>query len=201
MKGRPPLLAFDDKVVDKVTAWRSKGISWNDIARLLNVHPRTLARWRDDGNYQDPRNTPLTPEELDEKVLQCVVNHPERGERIINGILEGQCTYVTRSNLRASMHRVDPEGVEGRKSKPIKRRVYSVEGPHHLWHIDGNHKLIRFHIVIYAGMDGFSRALMFIGASNNNRSETVLNLFTEATKTYGIPSRIRIAFFLESTKI
>ena len=134
----------------------------------------------------------LTAEQLDDVVAECVVNHPERGERMIHATLEARSTYVSRSSLRASIHRVDPEGVEERKSKPIKRRVYSVEGPHHLWHLDGNHKLIKYHIVIRGAIDGFSRAAMFLGASDNNRSETVFHLFLEATKKYGgLPSRIR----------
>lgn len=128
---------------------------------------------------------------MDEKVAECIINHPERGERMIHATLEARSTYVLRSSLRESIHRVDPEGVELRKSKPIKRRIYSVEGPHHLWHMDGNHKLIRYHIVIHGAIDGYSRAAMFLGASDNNRSETVLSLFLEASRVYGIPSRIR----------
>jgi hypothetical protein len=35
------------------------------------------------------------------------------------------------------------------------RTVYSVLGPHYLWHIDGNHKLNkRFALVIHAVIDG-----------------------------------------------
>lgn len=29
----------------------------------------------------------------------------------------------------------------------LRRRQYSVPGPNSLWHIDGNHKLIRYQIV------------------------------------------------------
>lgn len=35
-------------------------------------------------------------------------------------------------------------GVEQRKKSALKRRVYSVPGPNALWHMDGNHKLIRY---------------------------------------------------------
>ena len=172
-----------------------------EIAKFLSVSSRTLWKWRRDNDYEDPRENDLLPEELDELVLNCVRSQPDRGEKIVRATLEAQGIFVTRSNLRASIHRVDPEGVEARKSKPIKRRVYSVAGPHHLWHIDGNHKLIRYHIVIHAGIDGFSRAVMYVGASDNNRSETVLHLFVEATKTFGIPSRVRSDKGGENTKV
>ena len=51
---------------------------------------------------------------------------------------------MKRDDVRESMWRVDPNGrrVMALRTK-IKRRVYSVEGPLSLWHIDGHHKLIR----------------------------------------------------------
>ena len=48
------------------------------------------------------------------------------------------------------MRRVDPEGVLLRtlQSRPVLRRAYQVARSLSLWHIDGNHKLIRyFHIL------------------------------------------------------
>lgn len=44
-----------------------------------------------------------------------------------------------------SMRRVNPEGVMMRRLsiQTARRRQYSVPAPNHLWHIDGNHKLIR----------------------------------------------------------
>ena len=44
------------------------------------------------------------------------------------------------------MRHVDPEGTILRtlQMNVIQRRVYSVPSPLALWHIDGNHKLIRY---------------------------------------------------------
>jgi len=36
--------------------------------------------------------------------------------------------------------------------------------------------------------DGFSRLIVYLSCSENNRAGTVLNLFLEATNRYGIPS-------------
>lgn len=41
------------------------------------------------------------------------------------------------------MQRVDPQGVAVRWLRLTPRRQYNVSGPLALWHIDGNHKLIR----------------------------------------------------------
>jgi len=74
---------------------------------------------------------------------------------------------------------------------PIQRRVYSVPGPNALWHLDGNHKLIRWGLVIHGGIDGFSRLITFLCCSSNNWAETVLDCFVHATREYGVPSRVR----------
>ena len=46
--------------------------------------------------------------------------------------------------------------------------------------------------MIHGGIDGFSRLLVFLRASSNNRKETVLEQFVGATNMYGIPSRVRV---------
>ena len=56
------------------------------------------------------------------------------------------------------------------------RRAYSVPGPNALWHVDGNHKMIKWRLVIHGGIDGF---------------DTVTACFLRATEEYGIPSRVR----------
>lgn len=51
--------------------------------------------------------------------------------------------------------------------------------------------LIHYRVVIHAFVDGFSRMVTGIRTSNNNRAETVLNLFNEARAAHGTPSRVR----------
>ena len=41
------------------------------------------------------------------------------------------------------------------------------------------------------GIDGYSRIPVYLHASNNNRSQTVLKLFLQAVRTFGLPSRVR----------
>lgn len=60
-----------------------------------------------------------------------------------------------------------------------------------MWHIDGNHKLIRWQFVIHGCIDGFSRVVVMLKCSNNNRATTVLESFVQAVATYGLPLRVR----------
>ena len=51
--------------------------------------------------------------------------------------------------------------------------------------------LIRWKIVIHAFVDGYSRKVLGIRASNNNLASTVLDLFLGIVNAFGFPSRIR----------
>ncbi len=88
---------------------------------------------------------------------------------------------VPRSRLHASIHRVDPINTTFRRNIAIRRRRYNANGANAVWHIDGNHKMIRWHFVIHGGIDGFSRTVVFLKCSDNNRALTVLDAFTLAT--------------------
>ena len=57
--------------------------------------------------------------------------------------------------------------------------------------LDGHHKLIRWKIVTHGAIDGYSRLVVFLQASNNNRASTVYEYFIKAIRVFGLPSRIR----------
>lgn len=69
-------------------------------------------------------------------------------------------------------------------------------------HTDGNHKLIQpYRIVIHGGIDGYSRVIVFLKASTNNRADTVASLFREAVDRYNLPSRVRSDQGLENIDV
>ena len=62
----------------------------------------------------------------------------------MDGLLRQRGIRITQSCLREAMHHVDPHGITVRFSDLIHRQKYHVPGPQALWHLDGNHKLIRY---------------------------------------------------------
>ena len=66
-----------------------------------------------------------------------------------------------------------------------------MAGPNSLWHIDGHHSLVTWGFVIHGGIDGFSRLIVYLKCSTNNRSNTVSDLFLTATQNFEWPSRVQ----------
>lgn len=51
--------------------------------------------------------------------------------------------------------------------------------------------ICRWRFVVHGGIDGFSRAIVYLRCSTNNESRIVLDLFLDAVKNWGLPSRVR----------
>ena len=49
----------------------------------------------------------------------------------------------------------------------------------------------RWRLVIHGCIDGYSRRIIYLKATDNNRADTVLRLFTDAVERLGLPSRVR----------
>ena len=94
---------------------------------------------------------------------------------------------VTQARLRAFIHRVDPVNTT---SITIRRRVYRSEGPNAVWHINSNHKLIRWRFVIHGGSDGYSRVILYLKCAHNNRAHTVVSAYVDAVNLHGLPNRV-----------
>ncbi len=88
-----------------------------------------------------------------------------------------------------------------RKHQAINRRRYFAPGPNARWHIDGNHKLFRWRFVVHAGIDGYSRMIVFMRCSTNNKANTVAECFIDAVQQFGWPSRMRLDYGKENVEV
>ena len=55
--------------------------------------------------------------------------------------------------------------------------------------------------MIHGGIDGYSRLIVYLEASSNNRADTVLRLFQNAVTNYNLPSRVRSDYGMENIEV
>ncbi|XP_073729852.1 uncharacterized protein [Misgurnus anguillicaudatus] len=164
------------------------------IARCLGVSKRTVHRRMKEydlsvkGTY-----SAITDPELDNVISTIKSQMPNAGYRMVQGHLVSMGLRVQWWRMMASMHRVDAMGIFSRITQLgcVVRRSYSVRGPLSLVHIDTNHKLIRYSVVVFGGVDGYSRKIMYLDAATNNKAATTLDFFLKSVQLHGLPLRVR----------
>ncbi|XP_023807452.1 uncharacterized protein LOC111946834 [Oryzias latipes] len=167
------------------------GTTLSETASILEISRPTLYKLMREYGIKHQKFSDISDQELDEVIRAIKSNHPHVGEVMLNGHLRARNIIVQRHRLRDSVQRVDFAGAQSRRTSAVQRRTYSVPFPNYIWHIDGNHKLIRWKLVIHTAIDGYSRFLTFLHCSNNNRASTVLDLFRKGVNKFGWPMHIR----------
>ena len=140
-RGRPRL----DITEDILTYFLDHGFSAVSTAMLLQVSLSTLRRRMSEFGLSVRSNYSSIPDnELDRLITTIQYQHPHCGYRLMRGHLTMLGHRVQQERIRDAMLRTDPEGVFSRWGCTVHRRRYSVPTPNALWHIDGNHRLIRY---------------------------------------------------------
>ena len=125
------------------------------------------------------------------RILAETSNPDTMGVVQLTGALKARGVSLPRERIRTAFRILRPSDAPSRFQQCFRRRVYFVPFANSLWHIDGHHKLIDWKIVIHGGIDGYSRTVTFLHASDNNRMNTVGDLFGEAVEAWGWPARVR----------
>ncbi|XP_052461747.1 uncharacterized protein LOC128019679 isoform X1 [Carassius gibelio] len=130
------------------------------IANLLGVSQSTIFRRMHELRLSTRLTySSLSDSELDDAVISIKTRIPNAGYRMVKGCLQSNGHRVQWNRIKESMHRVDAPGILERMTQLgcIVRRTYFVQRPLSLVHVDTNHKLIRYNIVIFGAIDGYSR--------------------------------------------
>ena len=113
---------------------------------MLCVSAKTIHRRLHEYNLSIKNSyASLSDQELDDIVIEISSQFKNCGYKAMQGHLLARGFKLQEERVRQSMRRTDPEGtfVRALQLKVTHRRVYNVQGPLALWHIDGNHKLKR----------------------------------------------------------
>ena len=110
---------------------------------------------------------------------------------------------VARDTVMKSLRAIDPEGVERRKRRRLKRRRYITPGSNFLWHVDGWDKLAHFGIFIHGAVDGFSRRILWLEANSTNKNPSMIasHYLSTVQQLDGVPVRMRCDKGTENTII
>ena len=159
--------------------------TWPEMSTILSTSVKTLRRRAKAWNIS--KYSHLTDAEIDTCVRRILQDFPGSGEVMLSGYMKARGVVDTDFAI------VFIGSVEVKLLlQQFKEECTMLEaGPNYLWHADGNHKLIRYRLVIHAAIDGFSRLITYIKCADNNCAYTVLGYFIEATAEYGVPARIR----------
>ncbi|XP_034023532.1 uncharacterized protein LOC117507858 [Thalassophryne amazonica] len=188
--GRPSLIISKEHLQDLVEMDLSVGC----ISKLLGVSVRTVHRRMQKWGISIRQcYSNMSDDELDKLISAIKEQSPNLGHRMVKGRLRAKGHRVQWTRVLGSMHRVDSLGILERLESLdcVIRRTDCLPGPLSLLHIDTNHKLIRFGVIIFGGIDGFSRKILYLKAANNNKASTALEFFTAAVQRHGCPSRVK----------
>lgn len=173
-------------IVDMLSERHGIRISLRQLKRILvdlNLKRRNIP--------ESPLEDILTAvlNELDEGGGACCLGYKSMWRRLKYIYKLNVKRYTVLEVLRV----VDPEGIESRSRRRLRRRVYSVPGPNFLWHLDGYDKLKPFKFLIHGCIDGYSRKTIWlrVASTNNNPSVIAYHYLSTVRKLGFIPRVIR----------
>ena len=93
---------------------------------------------------------------------------------------------MRREDVRLGLRELDPENVDRRQRRRLRRRKYHQPGPNYIWHIDGHDKLKPCGISIHRCIDGYGRGIIWVEvAAINKMPELIAKYYFDAVDNQG----------------
>ena len=176
MRGQPKL----EVSKGQIQFLRELHFPWVIIAERLGISTKTLTRRQQEFQIDDEQeiNWPSAEDgELREIMQEIMTVTLGIGQTQMLGALHNSGVRVQRWKVREMMRALDPVGTALRWRGTICRRTYNVRCANALWHIDENHKMIRWRLVVHTAIDGYSRLIPYVYCENNTNLIQCLNCF------------------------
>ena len=141
-RGRPRYIIR----LEQLVFLREIRFTWSAIAVMFGISRRTMYNIRSEFGLIDTEFagfSDVTDVQLKSLIQDIRQEMPEIGQSMLRGVLNARGVYVSMVRLHDCLSEMDPASAALRWASLIHRRVYSVPHPNALWHLDGNHKIIR----------------------------------------------------------
>ncbi|KAE8369889.1 hypothetical protein BDV27DRAFT_140805 [Aspergillus caelatus] len=181
------------------------GLEDKDILYVLHqegvtLAPCTLRRMRKSLGLVRRTDSPFERQRQTEAILQALIEESEKGKiqgfgrGLLHQYIRTKGHIITRARLFQAYRTTFPDRVFARRHQLQRQRgEYIVPGPNFLWSVDGYMKLEPYGIEIYAGIDAYSRYIIWIYCGITTRTAiSVLNQFLDIVETVQLqPQKIR----------
>ena len=130
------------------------------------------------------------------RIVQAVEEHMRAGAhgvgiRKICGHLRAAGVPFTWHVVAEVLSRIDPVGRDQRYRRRIPRVHYNVRAANGMWHVDGYEHLVSWNIYIEGIIDGASRRVLMLHATDNKFADTMGALVIDAVVKHGVPHKFR----------
>ena len=129
----------------QLAALLESGFTGPQIASIVGVSLSTVRRrMAQFGLSVGEQYSQISNDGLDMLVVAIKEQFPTCGYKQMQGHLQSRGYRIQQIRVREAIMRVDPAGSVMRRLRALNRRRYHVPAPRSLWHMDSNHKLIRY---------------------------------------------------------
>ena len=156
-----------DLTVTKIVKKTKSGRVWGEVKAKECLKKQSFTKYFN-----------IFDDQLDSDVFTLTNHYPFCGETILREI------------LKESMHCISEVGIQSRRKGRLKSRIHNVKGAYQLWHIDTDHKLLKWYLIIFGTIDGYIRLPVSLQFISNNKASTVLACFIKGVHTYGLTSKV-----------